>query len=118
MNMLVQMPDWVLSTADVGATAPKPKRSYPKRSPMPSEWLTNPAYTPRKLLNHVASHLKATSDCDLAGRLDYDHGALNRVSHKKAIISYMLLITILDHTGWSLAYVRELAGMPFIEGDR
>ena len=95
--------------------AAKKKRKYAPRSSVPQSWLLEPSYTPHMLINYAAAFLGAKSDGDLAKILPYDEGSLHRVRHRKVLVSANFMVAIMDRTGWSLAYVRELAGLPFME---
>lgn len=75
--------------------------------------LNDPGYTPGKLLDATAKLLNARSDFDLARRLELDPAAICRTRHRKKPIGAHTIIQILDRTGWTLAHLRELMGVPF-----
>jgi hypothetical protein len=78
--------------------------------------LQSPTYTPRRLLEELMWVLHAPRREQLARALDLDTGLISRIWNHKAPLTYGVFVRIMDRTGWSIAYVRELAGMPF-EGD-
>jgi hypothetical protein len=75
--------------------------------------LAHPGYSPARLLNHAAALLKARSDNHLSEMLEFDHGQLSRIKRKQdCVVTAGLMVNIMDRTGWTIAHVRELAGMP------
>jgi hypothetical protein len=75
--------------------------------------LTDPSYTPARLLNESAFALRAESLLALARRIEFDPARLHRIRYRKAPVNANLLIAIMDRTGWHVQYVRALAGIPF-----
>jgi hypothetical protein len=75
--------------------------------------LSSPAYTPRKLLEEVMWVLHAPRCAQLAPALDLDTGLISRIWNRKAPLTYGVFVQIMDRTGWGIAYVRQLAGMPY-----
>lgn len=75
--------------------------------------LTDPSYTPVKLLNETAHLLRAKNDATLALMLECDHALLTRVRKRKYVVTPYLMVQIMDRTGWHIQDVRRLAGMPY-----
>lgn len=93
-------------------TTPHVKMAWHARSLKKAVILAYPGYNPARLINAVAWDLKFETEERLAQYLGFDCGQMNRVRHKKSILSDSLMIKIMDATGWSLKKVRELAGLP------
>jgi hypothetical protein len=72
-----------------------------------------PSYTPGRLLNHTAAHLRCPCDAQLAHALELNNAILTRVRKRQNPVSDTLIVRIMDRTGWSIQYVRELMGVPF-----
>jgi hypothetical protein len=66
---------------------------------------------PNRLLNKVAQHLSVSSYSQLALVLDCDPALICRVHRRQVQVSSWLMVRIMDRTGWTITYVRELAGM-------
>lgn len=77
--------------------------------------MQDPSYTPVRLINETAYKLGARSDSHLCSIINVHCAQLSRVRHRTQFVSCFMIISIMDRTGWSLAYVRELAGVPFEE---
>lgn len=75
--------------------------------------LTDPKYTPVKLINEAARELGAGSDYQLARALEVTQSMLSRFRNRKVGISDRFMVDVADRTGWSIEYIRGLAGIPF-----
>lgn len=75
--------------------------------------LTDPSYTPVKLLDEAKWVLRARNRSQLARVLEIDEAIICRVWNLKVPISDHLMVQIADRTGWSIQYVRQLAGTPY-----
>lgn len=75
--------------------------------------LTDPKYTPNRLLNRAMEFLGVETDSQLSSALEFDQAIISRTRKHKSAISYGLMVSIMDRTNWPIAKVRELAGMPF-----
>jgi hypothetical protein len=89
------------------------RRRPTERSLRKARILAHPDYAPVRLINHAAHLLRAQNDNQLAELLEYDHGQLSRVRHRKDVVSATLIVAILDRTDLTIGQVRELAGIPF-----
>lgn len=78
--------------------------------------LTDPSYTPQRLLNVLAQRFGAANDSELASLLEFERATLSRIRRRKLVIPGNLLVAILDRTDMTIRDVRGLAGMPFDGG--
>lgn len=75
--------------------------------------LQSPDYTPVRLILATAKFLHAKNDAALARFLEIEHAQLSRIRHRKERVTFRLMVSIADCTGWSIQEIRELAGMPY-----
>lgn len=75
--------------------------------------LKSTSYTPSRLINETAWQLGCRNYHSLAFALEMDPAQLCRVRKRTEIVSNKMMIAIADRTGWSIHYIRSLAGMPF-----
>lgn len=85
----------------------RPFGSYKNR-----HWLTDPLYSPNRLLNRLLQELEFESDRELAVALGCVPTLIGRIRRKKQVISAGVVIGIMELTGWPLADVRALGGIP------
>jgi hypothetical protein len=75
--------------------------------------LTDPSYTPQRLLDEVMWIVRAANRNQMAQLLELDKGLVSRIWHRQAPLTAGILLRIMDCTGWGAQYVRQLAGMPY-----
>lgn len=75
--------------------------------------LTAPTYTPNRLLNAVIECVGVKNDYQLSILLTFSTAQISRIRNKKDPVSPLLMILIMDHTGWHITRLRELMGVPF-----
>jgi hypothetical protein len=75
--------------------------------------LQSPSYTPERLLGEVMFVARAKNRNKLAHALEVDPGLISRIWNKLAPVSDYVFMQIADRTGWSVQYMRELAGIPY-----
>lgn len=75
--------------------------------------LQSPSYTPERLLGEVMWVARVESRNKLAHALEVDGGLISRIWNKVSPLTDGLMVQIMDRTGWSLKYMRELAGIPY-----
>jgi hypothetical protein len=71
------------------------------------------SYTPEKLLDEVAFVMQAPNRNQVARNLDLDPALLCRIVKRQAPLTALVMVRIMDRTGWGIRYVRELAGIPY-----
>ena len=76
--------------------------------------LQSPSYTPGKVLDHVAWELWVPNDQRLAHALEFHPAVICRIRNRLAPIGDRVMVRIMDRTTWTIRYLRELAGMPYI----
>jgi hypothetical protein len=77
--------------------------------------LSDPSYTPGKLLDEFGFVARAENACQIARALEVDPAVISRILSLQAPVSDGLMVRIMDRTGWSIQYVRQLMGVPFDE---
>jgi hypothetical protein len=77
------------------------------------EDLSDPSYTPNRLLDRTAEMLHIETDARLALVLECDASLICHIRARRYAISAWLMVQIMDRTGWHITYVRELAGLPY-----
>jgi hypothetical protein len=75
--------------------------------------LSDPAYTPVRLLHATAQALGAANDHQLARLLEISPGNLTRIQSRTQPLGARVIVQILDRTGWTMAQLRKLAGIEF-----
>lgn len=70
----------------------------------------NPHYAPENLLNMLQQMLGVKNDRQLADRIGFLPSAICKVRHRKGIVSPLMLISMQEETGLSLAVLRGLMG--------
>lgn len=75
--------------------------------------LSSPSYTPSKLINETAWQLGCRNYHSLGFALEIDPAQLCRIRKRREVVSSRMMVAIADRTGWSIQYIRALAGMPF-----
>lgn len=75
--------------------------------------LTDPSYTPAKLLSETAVLLRAPTDAMLALVLECDRSLLTKIRKRQQVVTPFMMVQIMDRTGWHITEVRRLAGMPY-----
>jgi hypothetical protein len=75
--------------------------------------LASRTYTPSRLINTTARHLGCANLFCLSFVIGIHGSQLGRIYKRQRPVSSNLMVAISDHTGWTIKYIRELAGMPF-----
>jgi hypothetical protein len=78
--------------------------------------LQSPSYTPERLFDEFAYVARAANRTQIAQALEVHRAMMTRILGRRDALTEGLMVRIMDRTGWSIAYVRELAGIPF-DGD-
>lgn len=69
-------------------------------------------YTPHRMLNVLQEALGVRSDYALAHKLSVGEDVISRIRNRKIRLTPFMMVRILDITGWSIEYLREVAGLP------
>lgn len=78
--------------------------------------LNSPTYTPGRLLDALMRPLKVRNDSQLARALEMTVPQVWRIRNRRNPITERFMVFVMDRTGWTVAYVRELGGIPFDGG--
>lgn len=71
------------------------------------------SYTPEKLIDEVAFVMRAANQNQVARNLELDPALICRIVKRKYPLTALVMVRIMDRTGWGIAYVRQLAGLPY-----
>jgi hypothetical protein len=74
--------------------------------------LHDPTYTPQHFLLKVQEALGCKRQIDLAEKLGVHPQSLVKIRYRQYPLTAAWMVRIADLTGWSIAKIREMSGMP------